>query len=84
MAVSWMNWYAMISVPVIQDRLNLATRDGGGDGVRRLGVMSLPGSMLVDRAVVNDPPGAAILLGSDYYPAAPGVRSVDLNAFDYS
>ena len=61
----------MISMPIVQHRLYLVTRDGGSNGVRRLGVVGLPGCMLIDLAIVNHPSRAAIMFRCDDHPAAP-------------
>ena len=83
-SVSWVNWHAMIAVPVIKDGFDLATRDGRGNGVGRLGMVGLPGGMLVDLGIVDDPAGGTIMLWGDNHPATPGVRSVDWDAFNNS
>ena len=59
----------VISISIVQHRLDLAPRDGGGYGP--WGLVGLSGAELVQLGVVNDPPGAAICFGADHHPGTP-------------
>ena len=79
MSVSWMEWNAVVPVPVVEGRLDLVWRDGGHDGPWRLHVVSLTRGVLVKSSVVDNSPGGAIRFGSDDHSAAPRDRIVNWN-----
>ena len=69
----------VISVPAVQDRLDLVGWDGGDNVPGRLGVVSLSRSVFVQSSVVNNTARGAVMFGCDHHPAAPGDWSVDWN-----
>ena len=78
-SVCWVKWDTMIPMPVVQGRLDLAWRDGGHNGPRRLRMMSLTWGMLVEGSVVHNSSWTSIRFGSDNHPAAPCDGVVDWN-----
>ena len=71
MSVSWMEWNAVVPMPVVKGRLDLVWRDGGDNGPWRFSVMSLTRSMLVESSVVDDSSRTTIRFWSDYHSTAP-------------
>ena len=77
MSVSWMEWNAVVPMPVVEGRLDLVWRDGGYDGPWRLRVMGLTWSMLVESSIVDNPSWTSVRFWSDNHPAAPCYRVID-------
>ena len=71
MSVSWMEWNAVVPVPVVEGRLDLVWRDGGYDGPWRLRVMGLTWSMLVESSVINNSSRTTIRFWGDDHSTAP-------------
>ena len=79
MSVSWMEWNAVIPMPIIKCGLDLVWWDGGNNRPGRLRVVSLAWGVLVKSGVVDNSPGGAIRFGSDDHSAAPRDRIVNWN-----
>ena len=73
MPVSLREGDRMVAVPGVKDCLLSVHWDGSGLVERGLGVVRLPGRVLIELLEVNGVPEGPVLLGPDYHSVAPTV-----------
>ena len=79
MSVSWMEWNAVVPMPVVKGSFDLVRGDGGDDGPWRFCVVSLTRGMLVERSVVNNSSRTTVRLRGDDHSTTPCDRVIDRN-----